>query len=451
LTGKLLYHLFVFFYGIGIRLAALWNPKAALWVKGRKKFPSIPDKVVLKQKKVWMHCASLGEFEQGRPLLEKIREQYPDIKIVLTFFSPSGYEVMRLYKGADYIFYLPMDGRNKAAKMIDAIQPSLVIWIKYEFWYFYITELKKRNIPLLMVSGLFRSGQPFFKWYGDIWRKMLQSFTYFFLQNETSKDLLQTVGISNNVIVSGDTRFDRVIEIAKNFEPLPYIEKFCGDHKVIVAGSTWEEDEEEWTHYVKNHPEIKFIFAPHEIDAENLKDVKKEFPGSIFYSELTKAIDSLKFNVEATINLQPSAINNQSSTTNDQLSTIHHSPLTTNMLIIDNIGMLSKLYHYADITFIGGGFGEDGIHNVLEAAVYGKPVLHGPEYEKFAEAVELVETGAGIPITNALELEKILDELWSNEALLKTKGEAAREYVYSKAGATEKIMNFIQEKRLLTN
>ena len=439
LLGKLLYHLFVFFYGLGVRLAALWNPKAKLWVKGRKKFPAIVDKTAGRQKKIWMHCASLGEFEQGRPLLEKIREQYPDVKIVLTFFSPSGYEVMKLYKGADHIFYLPMDSRANAARMINAIQPSLVIWVKYEFWYFYLTELKRRNIPVIMVSGLFRQGQPFFKWYGDIWRKMLQSFAYFFVQNETSKELLETVSINNNVSVSGDTRFDRVIEIAEKFEPLPYIEKFCGDSKVIVAGSTWEEDEEEWTHYVKNHPEIKFIFAPHEIDAENLKDVKKEFPGSVFYYELTAAIDSLKLNVEA-------IYGNQTSTLKPLLETIE-----TNMLIIDNIGMLSKLYHYADITFVGGGFGEDGIHNVLEAAVYGKPVLHGPEYEKFAEAVELVGTGAGIPITNALELEKILNELWSNEALLKTKSETARQYVYSKAGATEKIMHYIQEKRLLTN
>ena len=441
ILGKLLYHFFIFFYSLGIRLASLWNPKAKLWVKGRRKFPAINASG---DKRIWMHCASLGEFEQGRPLLEKIREQYPDVKIVLTFFSPSGYEVMKHYKGADHIFYLPMDGKSNAAKIIDIIRPSLVLWVKYEFWYFYLTELKRRNIPVLMVSGLFRQGQPFFKWYGDIWRKMLQGFAYFFVQNETSKELLETVGISNNVSISGDTRFDRVIEIAEKFEPLPFIEKFCGESKVIVAGSTWEEDEEEWTHYVKNHPEIKFIFAPHEIHSENLKDVKKEFPGSIFYSEFVKAIDSLKFNVEATINYQPSTINLQP-------STINYQPPTTNMLIIDNIGMLSKLYYYADITFVGGGFEEDGIHNVLEAAVYGKPVLHGPEYEKFAEAVELVETGAGIPISNALELEKVLNELWNDETLLKTKSEIARQYVYSKAGATEKIINYIQEKRLLTN
>jgi len=416
--GNLLYYLFLIFYHLGIRIAALWNPKARLWVKGRKEFPSI---VPHQNKTIWMHCASLGEFEQGRPLLEKIKHVYPKTKIVLTFFSPSGYEVMKNYQGADHIFYLPMDSRRNALKMIDTIRPSLVLWVKYEFWYYYLTELKKNNIPVLMVSGLFMERQPFFKWYGGIWKKMLKSFTYFFVQNKSSQELLKTLGISNNVSICGDTRFDRVIEIAEKFEPLPLIEKFCGNSKVIVAGSTWEEDEEEWTHYVKTHPEIKFIFAPHEIDSENMKDVKKEFPGSVFYSEL-----------------------NEIQTTNEQQRTTH-------FLIIDNIGMLSKLYRYADITFVGGGFGDDGIHNVLEAAVYGKPVIHGPEYERFAEAVELVDSGAGICITNALELEKTLNELWQDQTLLKTKSEMARQYVYSKAGATKKIMDYIQEKRLLTN
>jgi 3-deoxy-D-manno-octulosonic-acid transferase len=424
--GILLYYIFIFFYTAGIRIASLWNTKAKLWVKGRETFPSID---LHDKKNVWMHCASLGEFEQGRPLLEAIRQQYSDVKIILTFFSPSGYEVMKDYKGADHIFYLPMDSKRNAVKMIDVIQPSLVLWVKYEFWYFYLTEVKRRNIPVLMVSGLFREGQPFFKWYGGIWRTMLKSFTHFFLQNESSQILLRTTGIDNNTTVGGDTRFDRVIEIAEKFQPLPIIEKFCGDDKVLVAGSTWEEDEEELVHYVKSHPEIRFIFAPHEIDSENLKDVKKEFPGSIFYSELC-------------ISLEPSALSQDPESIKPQIS---------NILIIDNIGMLSKLYRYADIAFIGGGFGDDGIHNVLEAAVYGKPVLHGPEYEKFAEAAELVELGAGVPVSNALEVEKTLDELWADETLLKTKGAIARNYVYSKAGASKKIMDHIQENRLLTS
>lgn len=382
-----------------------------------------------------MHCASLGEFEQGRPLLEAIKKQYPQVKTVLTFFSPSGYEVvtrsdgLRLTGLADHIFYLPMDSASNAAKMVDAIAPDLVLWVKYEFWFYYLTEFKKRKIPVLMVSGIFRSSQPFFKWYGDMWRTMLDSFTYFFLQNETSTELLATVGIKENITISGDTRFDRVIEIASSFEPLPLIEKFCGSSKVIVAGSTWEEDEEELIHYVKNNPGIKFIIAPHEIHDGNIKDVQKEFAGSILYSTLSSG---------------------HWPNTTDHRSLITDQP-KSNCLIIDNIGMLSKLYHYAHITYVGGGFEESGIHNVLEPAVHGKPVIYGPEYEKFAEAVDLVECGAGICINNALELEKVLTALWDDETLLTQKSEAAKNYVYSKAGATKKIMDYIQANRLLTN
>lgn len=385
-----------------------------------------------RRRTVWMHCASLGEFEQGRPVLEAIRKEYPQVKIILTFFSPSGYEVIKDHKGADHIFYLPADSAAHADKMIDAMAPDLVLWVKYEFWYYYLTAFKKRNIPVLMISGIFRSSQPFFQWYGGLWRTILNSFCHFFVQNETSKELLGTVGIQNNVSIGGDTRFDRVIEIAEGFEPLPLVEKFCGSSRVIVAGSTWEEDEEELIHYVKANPEIKFIIAPHEIHEGNIKDVQKEFAGAVLYSELE------------TSSRQPATESPKRETTNGQ-------QVTTNVLIIDNIGMLSRLYHYADITYVGGGFEDSGIHNVLEPAVHGKPVIYGPEYEKFAEAVDLVECGAGICINNALELEKILTELWNNEALMRQKGEAAKNYVYAKAGATSKVMEYIQAKRLLIN
>lgn len=389
-------------------------------------FPSV---VKDSRRTVWMHCASLGEFEQGRPVLEAIKKQYPQVKIILTFFSPSGYEVIKDHTVADHIFYLPIDSAANAGKMIDALAPDVVLWVKYEFWYYYLTAFKKRNIPVIMVSGIFRSSQPFFQWYGTMWRTMLNSFSHFFVQNETSKELLGTVGIKNNVSIGGDTRFDRVIAIAEGFEPLPLIEKFCGSSKVIVAGSTWEEDEEELIHYVKANPEIKFIIAPHEVHEGNIKDVQKEFAGSVLYSSLI------------TDDRQPTT--DGSSLTTDNFS--------TNCLIIDNIGMLSRLYHYAHITYVGGGFEDSGIHNVLEPAVYGKPVIYGPAYEKFAEAVDLVECGAGICIHNALELEKILTALWTNEVLLRQKGEAARNYVYAKAGATKKVMDHIQAKRLLTN
>lgn len=451
--GKLFYIFFIHAYQLGIGIASYFNPKAKLWVQGRKQFPFVENG---QQKTVWMHCASLGEFEQGRPLLEAVKKQYPHIKTVLTFFSPSGYEVMKHYPGADYIFYLPMDSKANADRMIDSINPCLVLWVKYEFWYYYLTGLKKRNITVLMVSGIFRDNQPFFKWYGGIWKKMLQCFTHFFVQNEESAELLLSVGIKENVSISGDTRFDRVIEIAEKFEPLPLIEKFCGNSKVIVAGSTWDDDEAAWIHYVRKNPDIKFIIAPHEIDAGNIKEVMKEFTGAVLYSELEEmqtgdrrpTTEGQKYDGKEGFQ----TIDQQTDNYNQKGIALHpFRGWGSNVLIIDNIGMLSKLYYYADITFVGGGFNEGGIHNVLEAAVYGKPVIYAPEYEKFAEAIDLVECKAGICINNAVELENVLIELWNNEALLKEKSEAAKKYVYANAGATKKIMNYIQEKRLLTS
>ena len=364
---------------------------------------------------IWMHCASLGEFEQGRPLIEMICKLYPSYTIVITFFSPSGYEIVKNYKGADHIFYLPADSPQNAKKFISLINPKLVLWVKYEFWHYYLHELKNRNIPILLISGAFRKDQPFFTWYGNFWRKMLTCFTYYFVQNESSKILLGSTGIKN-VIVSGDTRFDRVITIAENFDDVPWIKEFCRDSKVIVAGSTWEDDEAEWVHYAKTNTHIKFIIAPHEIDKENLAFVKKEFTGSLFYSELN----------DVTIG-------------------------QTHIIIIDNIGMLSRLYNYAHITYVGGGFGYDGLHNILEASVYGKPVIFGPEFDRNFEAQELIECGGGIAITNALELERILTGLFNDPEELGMRSAAAKDYVYSNAGATKKIMGYIQENRLLTS
>jgi 3-deoxy-D-manno-octulosonic-acid transferase len=406
------YTIFLGLYRIGVRLLSIWNPKAKLWLAGRKNFPAI-NNLQPGTQVIWMHCASLGEFEQGRPVLESVKNQYPDAKIVLTFFSPSGYEVQKNYQGADHIFYLPMDSADNATKFIDAIKPTLVLWVKYEYWFYYLTELKKRGIPTLLISGIFRSQQPFFKWYGGMWKRVLNAFSHFFVQNEASAKLLTSVGIIENITISGDTRFDRVIAIAEKFEPVAGIEEFCGTSKVIVAGSTWEDDEAELVHYVKANPQIKFIIAPHEIGAENLKDVQKEFPNAIFYSQLQeKRTDS-------------------------------------NCLIIDNIGMLSRLYKYADITYVGGAFGE-GLHNILEAAVYGKPVLFGSDYDTFAEAVDLIACGGAISIDNALELEEELNKLLTNDAALTVASAAAKKYVYANKGATEKVIQFIQEKRLLT-
>jgi 3-deoxy-D-manno-octulosonic-acid transferase len=430
MISKLLYNLFLLLYSVGIRVASVWNPKAKKWVAGRRNiFAEINSKLIppaaeQNEKPIWMHCASLGEFEQGRPLLEQLKIENPNKKIVLTFFSPSGYEVMKDYAGADHVFYLPMDSPANAQQFLDAVQPCLVLWVKYEYWFYYLTEIKRRNIPTLLVSGIFRDNQPFFKWYGDIWRKMLESFTHFFVQNEDSKQLLTELGFKDNITINGDTRFDRVLEIADSFTDIPHIASFCGNSPVIVAGSTWEEDEIELLHFVNVHPQIKFIIAPHEINKTNLQDVKEEFPISIFYSELE--------------------------TGNPQLAE-PGGPTTPNVLIIDNVGMLSRLYKYATITYIGGGFGADGVHNVLEAAVYGKPVVFGPVYEKFNEAIGLVQANGAISVDGPVSLETALNGLLNNEEALQKMGEAAGKFVNENAGASKQILQFIQVNRLLTN
>jgi len=417
--ATIVYNLFLVLYSLGIRIVALFNPKARLWLAGRKGIlkrikSTIPPNT---RKLVWMHAASLGEFEQGRPLIEKIKWHDPEVKILLTFYSPSGYEVKKDYSGADYIFYLPMDGASHAKEFINWVKPELVLWVKYEFWYHYLNELHKQKVPLLLVSGTFREDQPFFQSYGKFWKKMLACFSHIFVQNEESKLLLESINVNSNVSVSGDTRFDRVISIAGSFDPVPLVEKFCEGHRVIVAGSTWEDDEVELIHFAKANPGIRFVIAPHEIDKESIRDVRKEFPKAILYSELVAG--------------KPMA--------------------DANCLIIDNVGMLSRLYYYAYIAYVGGGFGEDGIHNILEAAVFGKPVVFGPIYDKYLEADELIAEGGAISISNALELEEVFNRLFNHETEYKWRSDVAEKFVEIKAGATQKIFDYIQANRLLTN
>jgi len=313
------YHIFLWLYKTGIRLITPWNLKARLWIAGRKDIfgkigaelgadsPRLQaDSAFLRtdslkltadssgpggpeRKTVWMHCASLGEFEQGRPLLEALRADDPGCRIILSFFSPSGFEARKDYKGADHVFYLPLDSRRNARRFIDLVQPGLVLWVKYVYWYYYLVELKRKNIPTLLVSGVFRPDQPFFRWYGRLHRYMLECFTHLFVQTEVSKELLGRLGLTENVSVSGDTRFDRVIGIAESPESLPLIEAFCGKNPVIVAGSTWEEDEEELDHYANTHPEIRMIIAPHEIGEERLREVERLFRYCIRYSVWAQA------------------------------------------------------------------------------------------------------------------------------------------------------------------
>jgi 3-deoxy-D-manno-octulosonic-acid transferase len=407
-------------YFIGVRLVSWRNQKAHLWLAGRRnvfgELQQWRNPFSVAEKIIWVHCASLGEFEQGRPIIEQIKKDYPSYKILLTFFSPSGYEVRKNYSGVDGVFYLPLDGKFTANKFIDIVKPSLVIWVKYEYWYYYLTALQNKNIPIVLVSAIFRESQPFFKWYGGLWKKILQSFDKIFVQNEQSITLLKSIGKDENALISGDTRFDRVVSIAENKTVLlDALTQFCKNKKVIVAGSTWEEDEEELVHYARMHEQIKFIIAPHEIDEERLQDIKKMFKNAIYYSEF------LKENTDAQV------------------------------IIIDNIGMLSSLYELADVTYIGGGFNDSGIHNILEAAVYGKPIIFGPVYEKFSEAVDLVGREGAFSIENALELERLLDKLLQDEALLKSTSLISKKYVYEKQGATNLIVQYLYEKRLLIN
>ncbi len=414
----LLYNLFLWFYAAGIRLVAPWNRKASRWLSGRKDLFQKIERFQRKEKLIWMHCASLGEFEQGRPLLEAARAQYPDYSLVLSFFSPSGYEVRKDYPGVDFVCYLPMDSPANAHRFLDLLKPSLVFWVKYEYWYYYLTEIHNRHIPLLLVSAQFRAGQPFFRNYGKLHRSMLDCFTAIFVQTDSARSLLASIGLLERVIVSGDTRFDRVLEIAAAFDPIEGIGEFCGSDPVVVAGSTWEEDEEELDHYANTHPGTRFIIAPHEVEEVRLKEVEALFHDSIRYSAWLLR------------NGEPAK--------------------KAHVLIIDNIGLLSRLYKYASIAYVGGGFGEDGVHNVLEAAVFGKPVLMGPEIEKYTEAVELVESGGGVVVESALEAEQAFKSLFDNPALYASSCQASEHFVHSRQGATRKILAYIQENRLLT-
>ena len=408
-----------------MHIAALFNPKAKKWVQGRKNIFNRLEKAIPKNEKtIWVHCSSLGEFEQGKPVIEKLKLQYPSFKILLTFFSPSGYEVRKDYDGADWIFYLPMDGPYHARRFLEIVHPSLIIFVKYEFWYYYLKKIKYRNIPLLLISALFRKDMSFFKWYGGFQQKMLLRFDHLFVQNTASKNLIDELGFSGICSISGDTRFDRVMDIIDKFEPIPVIEQFIGNSKVIIAGSTWPEDEEVLLKAFTgiNDPTLKLIIAPHDINEKHLKKIKDLFPDALLFSQLTN----------------------------------HNLQLTThNILIIDNMGMLARLYKYAYLTYVGGGLRSMGVHNVLEASVYSKIVLMGHYYHKYSEAVGLVLSGGAIPFNNEKKdgamLKELIEALFKDREEYNYRSKAAGDFVRLNGGATKKIMQYIQENRLLTN
>lgn len=420
---RIFYFAFIKLYPFVAKLISPFNNKAALWVNGRR---NLLEEIAGKlkndpSKKIWFHCASLGEFEQGSPVLQKLRLLYPSYKFVLTFFSPSGYEPKKNSGVADYIFYMPVDSVSNAKKFLDIIQPSLIIFIKYEYWYYYLKEAHKRKIPLFLASGIFLPNFSFFKWYGKMRREMLTFFTHFFVQTKNSKELLQTINIKN-VTVTGDTRFDRVLEVANEQKDFPEIVQFIDNKKSIVAGSTWTDDDEALDHFVNSHPQMRFIIAPHDVGKSRISECKELYHFSILYSEYKLLFEK------------------------NEILPAH---ITT--IIIDNIGMLKFLYRYATVCYVGGGFGKNGIHNILEAAVYYKPIVFGPEYENFYEAISLIEKGAAFDVDDALELEKQFEDLLTDEKFYNEACTIAGEYVQHNAGATNAIINYFQENRLLTN
>ncbi len=403
-----LYNLSIFLYSILIRLAAPFNIKAQQISKGRNQtFAKLQAEIRHDKPIVWVHCASLGEFEQGRPIIEAIHKQYPGYQILLTFFSPSGYEIRKNYDLADYICYLPADTKKNAEKLIELVRPEIVFFVKYEFWFHYINELKKRNIPLYLVSAIFRENQLFFKnsLWGKWYRKMLFSFEQFFVQDDQSVRLLHQLGIKN-VTKAGDTRFDRVAEIARNGKDIPLVEKLKGDRLLVVAGSTWKPDEELLVQYIHSHPETKFVIAPHETKKGNIERLISLLK--------TPVICYTEANEETVMNKQ--------------------------VLIVDTIGILSSIYKYADLSYIGGGFGV-GIHNTLEAAIFGMPIVFGPNYLKFNEATNMVKLGIAFPVADSPSLNSIFDQLLSDNGKRNWIANECTNFTKQNLGATQIILN----------
>jgi 3-deoxy-D-manno-octulosonic-acid transferase len=435
----LIYSFIIRLYILGIRITSLWNPKAKQWVNGRKDlFEQLKQKISAGDKLVWFHCASAGEFEQGKPVIEQIKKQYPSHKVLVSFFSPSGFGGARNYQHADIVTYLPADTRKNAKRFVDLVNPQLVVFVKYEYWYHHLTAIAFRHIPLLMVSAIFREDQLFFRSYGRFYKQLLFLFKQIFVQDKRSLILLQTNGI-NHCTVGGDTRFDRVTEIAGRFSEVPFLKEFIGDSKVIVAGSTWEQDEEILANYVKIS-NVKLVIAPHEIKEEHVQRLQRLFPGCVRYSQLQGMFS----------NALPGGTSIWNSINEQQEEDVRERLVEAKTMIIDSMGLLSKLYHYATVTYVGGGF-KSGIHNTLEAVVYGKPVLFGPRYQKFKEARDLLEKGAAFSVTNAAEFKPRIDHLLNDPSELLKAGAAAKNYVEENTSATGKVVQYIQENRLLTN
>ncbi|WP_035670001.1 3-deoxy-D-manno-octulosonic acid transferase [Flavobacterium sp. 83] len=405
-----IYNFIVRIAGFILKIVALFIPKIKLFVEGRKVvFPILEQKIKPSDKTIWFHAASLGEYEQGLPVIEKIKEKFPQHKIVVTFFSPSGYEVRKNNIVADVTVYLPLDTKKNAQEFLKLVHPDLVFFIKYEYWLNYLSELKKQNTPTYLISGILREKQMFFKWYGGFYRKALDTFTYFFVQNENSKKLLLQLG-KTNVAVSGDTRFDRVVAILEKDNTLDFIAAFKNNTLTIVIGSSWPKDENLLVDFINsNNYNVKFIIAPHNIKNEQIQQLK---------NSITKK--TILFSEKGNENLAD-----------------------YDVLIINTIGILTKIYSYADIAYVGGGFGNPGVHNILEPATFGIPIIIGPNYSHFAEATALVNLEGCVSVSNKKELNAAFTNLIQNEVERQERGHICDTFVQMNEGATNVIMNTI--------
>lgn len=403
-----MYNIIIYIYQFGVMLYSLFNEKVRkMWRGERDAIRVLRENVNPNEQYVWFHAASLGEFEQGRPLIEQMRQEHPEYKILLTFFSPSGYEVRKNYEGADIVCYLPLDTITNARKFLRAVRPVMAFFIKYEFWYNYLHILKHRNVPVYSVSSIFRPEQVFFKWYGRRYGKVLNCFTHFFVQNEESKKLLSSIGI-DCVTVSGDTRFDRVLGVKKASKALPIIESFVGDKRAFVAGSSWLPDEEIFIKYFNEHKDWKLVIAPHVIDESHLTQILALLDRkTVRYTQTTP-----------------------------------EEAAEADCLIIDCYGLLSSIYRYGDVSYVGGGFGV-GIHNVLEAAVWNIPVIFGPNNKRFQEAQGLLRAEGGFEIQNYSDFEAVMNRFIADNDHLKASGNIAGEFVQGHFGASEIILNSV--------
>ncbi|WP_027455289.1 3-deoxy-D-manno-octulosonic acid transferase [Xylanibacter brevis] len=415
----MLYNLIIYLYLLGVAIYSRFNEKVRkMWRGERDAFRVLREKVDPNARYVWFHAASLGEFEQGRPLIEQIKREHPDIKILLTFFSPSGYEVRKNYEGADIITYLPLDTITNARRFLRIIRPEMAFFIKYEFWYNYLHILKHRHVPVYSVSSIFRDGQVFFRWYGRQYGRVLKCFTHFFVQNEKSRELLAGIGLTNTTVV-GDTRFDRVLQIKAAAKQLPIVEAFVKDAPhVFVAGSSWQPDEEIFIKYFNQHKDWKLIIAPHVIGEDHLQQIEKLLEGRkvIRYTEAESHLSTLT----------------------SQLSSF-------DVLIINCFGLLSSIYRYGDVTYVGGGFGV-GIHNTLEAAVWDVPVFFGPNNQKFQEAQKLKACGGGLEISSYEDFERQMNLFDADAQKITSAGQEAGKLVQQLAGATQKVLSGVQIK-----